>query len=384
VPRQDRDCPGCAAAYARTADTVVGMTAPDARFALALHRLVAADPDRGFAWSPYSVASALGVTAAGARGKTLDELTAVLGDLGPLASALSAGGSLPAAKEANLAVANTLWADLRLPVSAGYLDAVKSWPGGSARTVDLAGDLEGSRVTINADVERTTRGLIKDLLADGVLSPDTAAIVVNALWLKVAWVASFPKAMTKPRPFHAPSGTADVPTMARTGRMPYATGDGWTLVSLPAAGDIALDILVADDASATLEADTVDSLLAAARPVEVDLELPRFRVTGQTSLKDALAGLGVRRLFDPAAADLSGITDGAEHIWVDDVVHKCVLTVDEEGLEGAAATAVVAVRMSAMSPPPTPVPVHVDRPFYVLVRSRSTTALYFLARITTP
>lgn len=357
------------------------MTAPDARFALALHRLVAADPDRGFAWSPYSVASALGVTAAGARGATLDELTAVLGDLGPLAAALSAGAELPAARDAKLAVANTLWADLRLPVAAAYLDAVKSWPGGSARTADFAGDPEGSRLAINEDVERTTRGLIEELLADGVLGKDTAAVVVNALWLKVAWVASFPEAATRPRPFRAPGGTVDVPTMTRTGRMAYAARDGWTLVSLPAAGDVVLDVLLPDGDEA-LEPGTVDALLAAATPVEVELELPRFRVTGQASLKDALAGLGVRRLFDRAEADLSGITD--DPIWVDDVVHKCVLTIDEEGLEGAAATAVVAVRMSAMTPPAQPVRVHVDRPFVALVRSRSSGALYFLARVTRP
>ena len=53
-----------------------GVTAPDLRFALALHGLVAGRRDAGFAWSPYSVASALGLTAAGARGRTRDELVA--------------------------------------------------------------------------------------------------------------------------------------------------------------------------------------------------------------------------------------------------------------------------------------------------------------------
>ena len=62
------------------------VTAPDARFALGLHRLLAADRDRSFAWSPYSVASALGVVGAGARGATRDELAAVLGDLDELGS----------------------------------------------------------------------------------------------------------------------------------------------------------------------------------------------------------------------------------------------------------------------------------------------------------
>lgn len=360
------------------------MTAPDLRFALELHRHVAPDRDRGFAWSPYSVASALGVTAAGARGATREELVSALGDLDPLAAALSAGAKLPPGADADLAVVNTLWADLRLPVSAGFLDAVKSWPGGSARTVDFAGDAPGARGTINDDVERTTRGLIPDLLPDDAVNQDTVAVVVNALWLKVAWLSPFPQATTRPRPFRAPSGTTDVPTMARTGRMGYAADGGWTLVSLPAAGDVVLDVLLPDGDLTDLEPSTVDSLLTSARPVEVELELPRFRVTGRAALRTALGGLGVRRLFDPGQVDLSGVTDGAERVWVDDVVHACVLTVDEEGLEGAAATAVVMATMAAFTEPPRPIPVHVDRPFLVLVRSRSTGALYFLARITTP
>ena len=71
------------------------VTAPDTRFALGLHRLLAADRDRSFAWSPYSVASALGVVGAGARGATRDELAAVLGDLDELGAGAGRRGRVP-------------------------------------------------------------------------------------------------------------------------------------------------------------------------------------------------------------------------------------------------------------------------------------------------
>jgi serpin B len=64
------------------------------------------------------------------------------------------------------------------------------------------------------------------------------------------------------------------------------------------------------------------------------------------------------------------------------VVHKAVLRADEQGFEGAAATAVamrlVSVDLSA------PQPFHVDRPFLVLVRHPRTGAVYFLARVVEP
>jgi serpin B len=107
------------------------------------------------------------------------------------------------------------------------------------------------------------------------------------------------------------------------------------------------------------------------------------KVRGQASLAEPLADLGVGLLFSPDA-DLSGVTDGEEPLSVDAAVHKAVLTLDEAGLEGAAATAVMMTRMAAVVSPPRPVPVRVDRPFLLLVRHRPSGALYFLARVTDP
>lgn len=368
------------------------MTAPDLRFALALHARLAGDGRSGFAWSPYSVASALGLTAAGARGGTREELAAALtpdGDLDRLAAGLAAGATLGAGPDAGarLAVANTLWADLTLPLSRAYRDLVKSWPGGSARGADFRGDPERVRQEINADVERRTRGLIADLLQSGTVGRDTGAVIVNALWLRASWTKPFEKSETRPQPFRTPGGEVEVPTMRTTRQLPYVARDGWQVVSIPAGEGVLADVLLPDGdlapAEASLDAERLEALLAATRPTQVALELPRVRVRGQASLEKPLAALGVRLLFSPEA-DLSGVTDGEEPLAVDAAVHKAVLTLDETGLEGAAATAVMMTRLAAMGSPPRPIPVRVDRPFLLLVRHRPTGALYFLARVTDP
>ena len=385
------------------------MTAPDLRFALALHARVAGGRPAGFAWSPYSVAAALGLTAAGARGRTRDELVGLLaadGDLDGLAAALAAGAALTPAggaaagaggggkgvvggsgPEAALAVANTLWTDLTLPLSPAYRDLVKSWPGGSARGADFRGAPEAARQEINADVERSTRGLVTDLIDSGAISRDTGAVIVNALWLRASWTTPFERAQTRPQPFRTPGGPIEVPTMRTTRQLPYAARGGWTVVSVPAGSGVLADVLLPDGdldaAEAELDADRLAGLLAATRPTEVALELPRVAVRGQAGLADPLAALGARLLFSPDA-DLSGVTDGREPLTVDAVVHKAVLRLDEAGLEGAAATAVMMTRLAAVVTPPRPVPVRVDRPFLLLVRHRPTGALYFLARVTDP
>ncbi|MEN3356537.1 MAG: hypothetical protein V7637_519 [Mycobacteriales bacterium] len=371
------------------------MAAPDLRFVLDLHAAIAgADRSAGFVWSPYSVGSALGLAAAGAGGDTRQEIAAALaggGDLAPVATALADAAVLDpggdGGPEARIAVANTLWPDRTLPVAPAYVAAVRAWPGGAVRVADFRGDPAGARHTINADVEKTTNGLIKDLVPADAIRRETRAVLVNALWLRASWLTEFPRGATVPAPFHAPTGRATVPTMRVERRLRYAAGGGWQLVGLPAGGGVLAEVLLPDGdlagAEPALTPAALAGLLDAAQPRQVSLWLPKFRVEGQAPLVGPLAAVGVRRLFSDAA-DLSGVTGGEERLKVDAAVHKAVLTVDETGLEGAAATALMMVRAAAMLAPPRPLEVKVDRPFLVLIRHQASGAVYFLARVTQP
>jgi serine protease inhibitor len=264
---------------------------------------------------------------------------------------------------------------------------VRAWPGGGVRTVDFRGDPGAARQEVNADVERTTNGLIRDLLAADPVRRDTRAILVNALWLRVSWLQEFARSATRPAPFRAPGGSIQVPTMQVERRLRYAAAGGWQLVGMPAGGGVVADVLLPDGdlaaAEPALTADALAGLLAAATPALVALWLPKFRVEGEAGLIGPLAALGVRTVFTDAS-DLSGVTGGEEPLKVSEAVHKAVLTVDEGGLEGAAATALTMLRAAAMLAPPRPRQVRVDRPFLLLVRHQHTGAVYFMARITRP
>jgi serine protease inhibitor len=350
-------------------------------FVRALHAELPAEGN--LCWSPYSVAAAMGLVAEGARGATRDELAGALApgaDLAELARTLVASASLT---EAETAVANSLWMDASVRFREAYQRTVLGLPGGAVHTTDFRGDPDGSRVKINDDVERTTRGLIRELLAKGMINQDTAAVIVNALYLKVAWLNAFPEPATAPAAFHAPAGTREVPTMRLQESFRYAEADGWRMVSLPTPGEAVVDVLLPDGGGepALPAADVLDALRSSGSSMKVDLALPRFRVEAAAILNEPLARLGVVRAFSRGEADFSGITE-AERIFVDLVVHKAVLRVDEQGFEGAAATAVV-MRLVSIDMG-TPVTFHVDRPFLVLVRHRQTGAVYFVARVSEP
>jgi serpin B len=359
-------------------------------FTLALHHQLGATG--AACWSPYSVASALGLAATGAAGATRGELVELLmgaadGELAEHGAMLTEAASLPAVRgsEPVLRVANTLWHLPTLPIEPGFTAELANWPNGALRAAEFTTDPEGTRKRINRDVADTTRGLIGELLDRGVIQPDTVAMLVNALYLKVAWHDKFPEQATTPLPFQGPAGSTEVPTMRLAKRLGYAATGGWQVVVLPAAGDVDGIVLLPDadigPAESTLDADTLAELLAAPAPRSLQLYLPKFKVRAKARLESALAGLGVHTMFG-AQADFSGIS--SRPVAIDSVVHEAVLTIDEGGLEGAAATA-LGIRALAMHRDiAPPLEVRVDRPFLFLVRHRPSGAVYFLSRIVQP
>ena len=73
--------------------------------------------------------------------------------------------------------------------------------------------------------------------------------------------------------------------------------------------------------------------------------------------------------------------DGQKDLYVSDVVHKAFVSVDENGTEAAAATAVI---VGTTSMPQGPVDFTMDRPFIYLIRDIPTGAVLFLGRVTDP
>ncbi|HET9143462.1 serpin family protein [Actinophytocola sp.] len=363
------------------------MTDAHLEFALALHRALAPDPARDACWSPFSVAGALRLVAAGAAGPTRDELVTLLlgdasGDLAELDRALAGSSRLdrsaPDHDEPVLAVANTLWADGSIEIRESFAAEV-----GTVRPAPFRQDPGRARELINSDVARTTRDLIPELVPEGAIGADTVAALVNALYLRCAWLHAFPGTMTEVRPFHTPGGPVDVPTMESTETIDYAATGGWQVLCLPAVGAVRAAVLLPDGdltaAEPDLTAGALAGLLDAVRPARVRLRMPRLAVSTQTELTPALTALGVRTMFGPAA-DLSGISP--QPLAVQAVLHESVLRLDEQGLEGAAATAVMFMLTGMM--PQAPVPVDVDRPFLLLVQHAVTRLVYFLARVVTP
>ena len=367
-------------------------------FGLAVYwRIAEGDAAGNLVVSPTSIALALAMARAGARGQTATEMDAVLRDLGTdeHAAWVAAIDALLNSRTATykddagapqdvvLRIVNAPFAQRGLTLQPAYLEALSARFGAGLRLVDYATQAEAARTAINAWVKANTEGRIPELLAAGDVDGSTLLVLVNAIYLHAAWLTPFPESLTAPAVFTLPDGTTvSVPMMRTTHELGYAAGDGWRAVEIPYVGGmLAMDVILPDDLT-TFEAGfderVLGTITSALAPATVTLGLPRWSTGSRFELGPVLADLGMPSAF--GAADFSGITTAAA-LQIAAVIHQANIDVDEKGTTAAAATAVI-LRESAG--PGATVELTVDHPFLFVLRDLETGVVLFLGRVADP
>lgn len=313
-------------------------------FGFELHGAVA-EPGQDTVTSPLSASVLLAMVAAGAGGETAEEMVEVL-RLEELCDTRDAAllADLADVDDVTLGLANSLWAAEGYPFEDDYIDVVQDTFGATLDEVDLGAQQSADR--IDDWVEERTEGLIEDIAEDLDL-PNAQAVLVllNAVYFLGTWTTTFDEAETRDAPFTLTDGSqVDVPTMHRWDpEVETAPGEGFTTFRLPYGDDerFGMGVLlpdedvVLDDLLGQLDAETwqaaVDQL-ASSTPSQ--LALPRFELEWDATLNDALQGLGIVSAF--GGGDFTPMSPA--NPWLETVVQKTYIRVDEEGTEAAAVT----------------------------------------------
>jgi serpin B len=378
-------------ASADTREVVAGDTA----FATDLYAKLRTEKGNLF-FSPYSISTALAMTLAGARGETAQQMATVLHLAGPTETLNPAFAALEAELNAiqkkgqvRLSVANSLWPQKGHPFLPEYVDLLKHFYGVSVTPLDYAKAPEAARKTINDWVEQKTNRKITDLIKDGVLSSLTRLVLVNAIYFKGNWTSQFDPKQTMEEPFHiAPDKDAKCSLMNRKGTYAYTETPHLQVLELPYAGDdVSMIVLLPRNSEpiARLERELTPAKLTewttALREREVQVFLPKFKLTCEFSLEKILESMGMAIAFSNDA-DFSGM-NGNRSLAISAVLHKAFVDVNEEGTEAAAATAVTMRATAVLAPVPVPV-FRADHPFVFLIRDKHNGSILFLGRVTDP
>ena len=370
--------------------------------------------------SPISASLALTMTYAGAQGTTATQMATVLhipsGGTsifdaqnalsqalnGRAAAAYAADkqtaseGGQPAPSESDYAlqVVNSVWGQKGDPWASGFLTRLAESYGTGIYVLDIDADPAAAENDINKWVSTETAGKINPLLAPNALDSATQMVLVNAIHVKLPWKSAFETSATAPDTFTRGDGSTVKPDFMNQSFGPdsgvsigYAdTADGQFL-SLPLAGN-QLSVVFAlpkKDLATLTSSLTADSFNVPGTDATVNLSLPKFSFTGPTfSLKAPLQALGMTDAF-LGSADFNGMVTKPlpDGLFIGEVFQKAMLDVAENGVEAAAATAVIMETGAAMMDAGLPINITFDHPFVVSIVD-SSGAILFLGQIDDP
>ncbi len=340
---------------------------------------------KNYMFSPLSVKMALALAANGADGQTKEQIVKAIGaqDLDSFNQfSKDLIESYSKTDKLQINIANSVWVNKdqnRSPYdfNSQYAKTVENFYGASAEEVDNSNAVN----KINSWVNEKTAGKIPSIINDN----DFWAALINAIYFKGAWEDDFTPHATYPETFFFADGSQSmIDFMHKTDYMPYAKTENAEVISLDFNNyfeSIDKDGNLITESYRDLDAkmffimcdnDTnVEELIknASFTSTRVALSLPKFKIEYSTEMTSILHNLKITDAFDENTADFSKMMDLSpqDRLWIDKVLHKTYIEVEETGVEAAAVTAVMmGGATSAM--PKEPIPLKFDEPFYFVIR----------------
>ncbi|KAK2963642.1 putative Serine protease inhibitor 42Dd [Blattamonas nauphoetae] len=342
--------------------------------------------------SPLSIHECLLMVGNGAMGSTLHSMKETLclpnassdEPINSIHSMLTAGRQMEN-RAPLFTMANSLWISDKFPVYAAFLSESESVFDATAKSLDFS---KPETVTaINKWVNTNTKGLIKQVVDK--LKPDDKMVLVNTIHFKPNFRIKFKPSETRKKTFTLFDGvrkTVDMMNMTDTIR--YCHNSEVSAVCLDFVHPDAMMVLILPNetgknallsaASKYLEPTQFSGIVRECGISRIYLDLPKFEVECSEDLKNPLTSLGMGVVFSDAA-QFPRISP--EPVKIDQVIHKTVLKVTENGVEATAAT--FDSMDACFTCPQPPKRLCFDRPFIVVLADKRNDLIFFEGLITT-
>jgi len=336
--------------------------------------------------SPISVLCALAMTANGAQGETLSQMEKVFGlpvpELNEYLHIYM--DNLPSGKKYKVHPANSIWFkdDDRLKVEKDFLQTNADSYGAS---VYKAAFDDSTRKDINHWVSKNTDGMIPDILDQ--IPEDAVMYLVNALAFDAEWEKIYTENDIQDGTFTTESGEKKSVKMMYGGEHMYLdSGNATGFLKYYADRKYAFAALLPDegisiqDAIAGLTGRELRNTLRDAQETAVNAAIPKFESRSTFEMQDVLSGMGMTDAFDADRADFTrlGWYDNG-NIFINRVLHKTYIAVDEKGTRAGAATVAEMETGSAMLEEKN---VCLDRPFVYLLLDCEKNLPLFMGAVT--
>lgn len=326
--------------------------------------------------SPLSVNSALAMTLNGADNETKSQMEAVLGlPLDELnTEILKYTTALNSNELATLNIANSIWVkNGDFKVNNDFLQAIVNYYNADVFKEDFNSE---TLEKINNWVSQNTNEMIKNIL-DRI---DSSAIMylINALAFEAEWLDPYYDHNVSESEFTSINSKKQKVEMMYSTETVYLEDDSATGFMKRYSGNYAfVALLPKDDIESyvkSLDGNKIISIIGNKTYSTVECKLPKFSLDYSVTLNDSLINMGMPDAFNPKKADFSKISDVP--LYINRVIHKTHITVNELGTKAGAATA-VEINCEGAVVTDDLKKVYLDRPFlYMIIDTTSNLPIF--------
>lgn len=338
--------------------------------------------------SPMSVSYLMGMLANGADGQTRQEIMKAIGcekvslrDLNEFYQMMIARAN-HFDKATTINIADYIALNRQYQLKDGFASTMKNYYQAGIESLDFSKASTLKR--INRWCSDHTDGMIPKIIEQ--VDADAVSYIMNAIYFNGTWTDKFDTRQTKLENFQG--YTRDIKKtqmMHRNGKYQYMDNADFAAVNLPYGnGSYSMTVILPnrgksiDEVMAGLDAKKVSELGRSMDECVVDLKLPRFTISQETSLNDIISKLGAPTMFT-SGADFSNFASG--NLSISKMLQKAKIEVSEEGTKASAVTMAM-VAMTALRPEPRKVEFHANRPFIYMITEHSTGAILFMGQYT--
>jgi serine protease inhibitor len=236
---------------------------------------------------------------------------------------------------------NSLWIDKAFEVKDTFIKTAKAYYDSDTFKQDF--NDKDTVSNMNKWINQKSGGLIKNPI--GEISKDTKINIINVLHFVGNWTKSFDKKNTKLEKFSiSPGNMVDVKMMNDKKELRYFENDdvkvgifnyynGNMMVLLPK-----IDI---NKFSTDLTYEKIAKYNSEASSSIAMVKMPIMNLEYKNSINNSLKNMGMTLPFDSNKAEFDNIKKNKETLFISNVLHNCVIKVDENGTQAAALTSIL-------------------------------------------
>ena len=349
------------------------------------------DTEDNIFFSPYSIGVALSMLDLEADTQTKEQIEEVLGieDQEEWNRQLSEYMKEEESEGAVMETANAMWLSDQLKLAEDaqqdVLDPLENLFEAEIFQADISKESEKVLGEINEWVSDHTEGMIEPFLEE--LSPAAVSILINAVYFEGKWSSPFDEEMTRTEVFHGQEKDTDVDMMQQSGMFRYLETEEYQAIQIPYGdGSVAMNLLLPTDlngqtfqewyAELDKDQDEIWKELNEAEPTDMQaVRIPKFSLEQQIpDLDQIMKTLGMTEAYSQDA-DFSRLAQG---LYLDTMVHKAKIEVDEEGTEAAAVTGMISRMTAIIEEKPEFI---ADHPFLFVIQDTENDMILFMGQV---